>query len=275
MAQFADLDKSMQGEKIALPFVAPAFNWHRGDQSHAKDTGSGVQHFGGWVTDAPELLDSGLSSAWLGNEWCTASNGTAYEVYASRILHVALIGKRERWSPDQPGGKPRSNVHALAVAATFDAQAKTYTTWSPVVLRCKGLAGKSFNDAISDWKRKTSAFRALMDKDYPAWVFYCTLGTFGTEFKSQSVGQGNTKSFITPISLYMPEGDKFTAQWLQGRFVGDEVADHMLSLYDQAQDWLHAWNNEPDESQPAQQRPAQPAQQRPAQPPASSEEFPF
>jgi hypothetical protein len=74
----------------------------------------------------------------------------------------------------------------------------------------------------------------------PAWCFYLSLGTFGKERQVANVGKPGAQSPITPITAYIP--DKLTDELMSSLFVGNEVAEKMAQLQDQAAEWLNAWS---------------------------------
>jgi len=259
MPNYADLDNNLSGGAIQLPFAAPLMVWYRGVRQVPADVGAGVTHHGGWAVKAEEIAENAFDASHLNNEWFTPDSGKSYEVYATRALHVAPIGKRVRWEVTEYGSK-RSHVQLLAMSAVLNSEAKRFDAWHAVTLTAKGLAAKSLEDALSAWKAKSAPLRLLLEKgsaQESPWCYWITLGTFG-EAKYLPAGKGNNASYYTPVELYMPDDKQLTPEWLSRRFVGIEVADAMLEMADMAKDWMRAWDNYEAQPQPAQPMPPEP-----------------
>ncbi|MEW5721443.1 MAG: hypothetical protein AB1817_22640, partial [Chloroflexota bacterium] len=94
MENYKPLDDFMGGDAIALPFAAAYFRWQRGNPQISADLGCGASHFGGWMADAAAVIEAGIEPPeWLSLEYFTYSDGSQKEVLATRVLHVAFIGK--------------------------------------------------------------------------------------------------------------------------------------------------------------------------------------
>lgn len=267
---YEQLNNAMGGDAIALPFAAVYFRWQRGNPQISADLGCGASHFGGWMSDAAAAAESGIElPPWLSLEYFTYSDGGQKEVWATRFLHVAFIGKRSRWETDPQSGRQRSHVQYLAYTANYNHETKLFEPWQPVVLTAKGLNTKHLNNAINQWAKITANERM---NGYPAWVYWCTIGTFG-QFYKLPAGQ----SYITPPRLiYDPK--KISREYVAARYVGDELGKTMIELAEAAQDWLAAWKKESDSDADAPvpaPAPTKAAQRWLPEAPTEDDSFPF
>jgi hypothetical protein len=236
---------------IELPFPAP-YLWALNGQPSYKSQG-GALYYGGWATKA-EDVDAliGASDLPVPAEWKRATialrDGGEFEAYTTRNLIVAPIGKRESWLLDgkrsseyMEGG--RRHIQALCYLAEGigDAGNRQFQPWGPVVLTAKGYQARNLLDAFSKWERATATLRWKVAPKVPAWCFYLSLGTFGRERQALNVGKPGAQSPITPIGAYI--SDRLDESMIANLFVGQEVAEHMAELQDQAAEWLGAWQD--------------------------------
>ncbi len=251
----ATLNEGMQavGAAIELPFPAPVFYVVNGDP-RLKSAG-GAQYYGGWATDADKLIEA--SVVWTENgtvpdglertEMMSAGNKTL-DVFTARSIVVAPIDMRKSWfTQDQNGSIQRSpdyfqgarqHIQALCMLAEKHEDG-TFLAWGPCVLSAKGMQAKRLHYSFTDWSRKIASTRKKIAPDVPDFCFYLAIGTFGKERKSEMVGQQGAQSAITPIGAYLPE--TISEQLLESLFVGQDVADQMALIRNDAAEWLTAW----------------------------------
>ena len=235
-------------DAVVLPFFAPVFYWTRG-RPNIPEQQSGVQHFGGWQTDAVRLeeeLGGDIPFERLIRETIVTGDGESYDAYVCRYLIVATIGRRfrltKRTLPDgslDPQDKGRGHLQVLAYSTGFDKDNKAYIPWLPVVLSAKGMSANSLDKVLKKWQKVTAEARVQAGK-VSSDFFWNRLGTFGKEVKKETVGKKGAQNYITPIQLMLP--DKIDLDFLKKVFVGKEIAEKMGQCAEQAQEWLHAWD---------------------------------
>jgi hypothetical protein len=237
---------------VQLPFSTVLFWWKRGGDDRA----DGTQKYGGWVASYENVIENGGGEipSKLSQEQFQNYSGDLYEVYTTRNIAIAPIGKRFKWTyrslPDgskDPSDKGRGHLQVLGLSSFLNEQ-KEHVLWQPVILSAKGLSAKSLQDALADWDRKTIALRASECNGLPSNFFWVHLGTFGKEVKKLQVGRGNKSNYITPIQIFMPE---LNIDYLNKVYVGKNAAITMSVLAEQSQDWLKEWSkNSQDETTP-------------------------
>jgi hypothetical protein len=244
------LDQGMRaGEAVELPFPV-VYVWALNGQASYKSQG-GALYYGGWACKADDLQaianQQGLP---VPNEWkqvtIASRDGGEFEAYASRTIAVAPIGRRVSWLHDGKraatyieGGRRHIQVLAYMAETHSGNGTKQFVPWGPIVLTAKGYQARNLLDAFARWEKATSQLRWKLAPGIPAWCFYLTLGTFGKERQPINVGKPGAQSPITPISAYLP--DNLSEDTLASLFVGNEVAEVMANLQDQAAEWLNAW----------------------------------
>lgn len=232
------LDGSISGDAIRLPFDAPFIFWTNGNRQ-LRPAG-GVPYFGGWATSS-EDADAMLAGRELplGFQRLTLANaaGKDYDAYCSRIVYAAKIGHREQWK-ETDSGKKQSHLQVLVYLSEYDQQSKKFLPWGPAVLTGKGFSGQAIKTALSDWERKTMAGRKTHANNLSANLFYAPLGTFGQEPQFRMVGSGS-QSPITPCEAKISQ--EVTRDYLRAYYVGKAIAEEMASLKSQAESWLNAW----------------------------------
>jgi hypothetical protein len=244
------LDQGMRiGEAVELPFPV-VYVWALNGQASYKSQG-GALYFGGWACKADDLQAvSDQQGLPIPGEWklvtIASRDGGEFEAYTSRTIVVAPVGKRISWLHDGKrsanyieGGRRHLQVLAYMAEARGGNGAKELLPWGPIVLTAKGYQARNLLDAFARWDKATSQLRWRLAPGVPAWCFYLTLGTFGKERQPINVGKPGAQSPITPISAYIP--DRLNEDVLAGLFVGNEVAEVMSNLQDQATEWLNAW----------------------------------
>lgn len=226
------------GDAVKLPFSAATF-WTVNGRPELSQLG-GVSAFGGWASSQEELvghmasLGLAIPAALQLSEF-TGKDGN-YFAYHTRVLAVAPIVYRKRNASEDPA-KFRSHVQLLGYGMIHDG--KTKHDLGAVILSAKGYQASNVTKAFGEWERKSAQVRRDFASGTDAKFFFLPLGTFGDKPEFVSVGKGNAQSKITPIVPQIPE--PITAEHLQGRFVGAEVADKMAEMKEQAQPWLKDW----------------------------------
>ncbi len=250
-----EMGDPMAGEgEIKLPFPAPVF-WVLNGRAELKQLG-GARYYGGWATNAEDLDDiaaqinkpipAGLAaSEFIPRE---AKEDEAVNIYSARFVSVALISRRlssmtkdgQRFPGYHKGASP--HLQALCYLAYKDGSDKKspkIVTWSPVVLSAKGYQAGYLLDAFTKWENSTAKARREFAPGVKAHFFFATVGTFGDKPKNKIVGTGKNTSPITPLELYqLPEINEDLLKML---FVGETLANDMLTLKNEARDWLDAW----------------------------------
>jgi hypothetical protein len=250
---------------IELPFPVP-YIWIINGDPKLKELG-GPQAFGGWQVEAEKMLEAGMTyssnepPAGFIRKDVTSTDGKVTDSFLTRSVIVAPIDFRKSWFMKTPGGLVQrsadyfegSRQHAQALVYLAGKKDGVFQPWGPAVLSAKGWQVKNLLKAFESWNKATATARQKVAPGVPAWFFYLAIGTFGTEVNTVMVG-GNAKSPITPIGAYIP--DKVTEAQIESLFVGQEVANEMVLLKKDAQEWLHAWGS-PTPRGYVQQAPAQ------------------
>lgn len=224
---------------IRLPFAAPVVWWKNGDKK-MKPLG-GVEYFGGWAINAEELDSLQVASpegfaeaTWTGDE-------NDYDVFAGRFIGFAPIVKRFRWNVSDTG-KGSGHVQILGVAATWDAEAKQFLSYGPVVISGKGFTSKYIQEALKEFERVTASARKEHASNLPANFFYAPLGSFGTEPNVVMVGKGENQSPITPPTLKPVEA--YTPAVFQAFYLGADTIKMAIEWKEQAAEWVAAWKSD-------------------------------
>jgi hypothetical protein len=240
------------GQSVQLPFTAPFFYVVNGD-IRLKAMG-GVPYFGGWSVDAESCLDAAqeygqeMQPLGFSRAESVGRGNKTIEIFQSRSILVAPIGIRRSWISEDP------STGSIKRAADYFAGARQHTQllayvghkdgiikpWAPGVLTAKGWQANFLQDAIKAWKNHIEKARKAAAPNVPAWCFYLSLGTFGSEVKLKSVGKGS-QSTITPIEAYLP--DQVNAELLEKLYVGKQIYADMVALKEDAKEWLEAWGH--------------------------------
>jgi len=101
-------------------------------------------------------------------------------------------------------------------------------------LTANGYSASRVRDAFKKWQSLTAKVRAEHAPGVPANLFYYAIGTFGDKRIQEMVGK-RSQSPIVPAQVRETDWNEKS---LEAHFVGDDVAAIMLSLKDQAQEWL-------------------------------------
>lgn len=234
---------------INLPFAAP-YIWVKNGDTRMKQQG-GIHYFGGWASnqldfdavlqDTSRSLPAGFAKTELVTE-----NGDSIPVYAARNVLFAPIATRRAWVKDRvrqsdyfDGARQHVQMLVYLAEKRGEKDHTEYAPWGPAVLTAKGFQAQNLINAVGAWEKHTRNIRTEIAAGIPAYFFYLSAGTFGSEIKTKSVGGGNAKSTITPIEPYL--SDKISAELMTKLFVGDIVAALMVDLQAQANEWLTAW----------------------------------
>jgi hypothetical protein len=247
------LDLGMRaGEAVELPFPV-VYIWALNGQAGYKSQG-GALYYGGWACKAEDVqatsnqLDLAIPSDWK-LVTISSRDGGEFDAYTSRSVIVAPIGKRISWLFDGKrhieyveGGRRHLQVLAYLSESRGENGNRQFAPWGPVVLTAKGYQARNLLDAFARWDKATSQIRWKIAPGVPAWCFNLSLGTFGKERQVINVGKPGAQSPITPITAYIP--DRINEDLLSSLFVGNEIAQQMSTLQDQAGEWLKAWQEE-------------------------------
>lgn len=225
------------GDFVELPFYAP-YLWVLNGKANLKNPSDkiNVPYYGGFAVSRDDFE---LAVTEYGNPGnftfynMVNQEGKEYEVYASRAVAVAPIVIRERWVE----GRGHTQVLAFAGMRGEDGH---FAPWGPVVLTAKSYTAKFLRDSLKEWESFTAKARREYAPGYPANLFYCFVGTFGSERKQVMVGKGS-QSPITPLALYKGKEGMCTSDMLQANFVGLEVVNSMKVYKEQAKAWVEDW----------------------------------
>lgn len=247
LGQLSDAERS--GDGVKLPF--PALNaWvYNGRAANKRDaTAAPLLYFGGWATDDAELGKLILSGAVPSDleKWVafqdTGKKGNTWDGRGTRYITAAFIASRARWiSQDGKAGPHYDKAKGLT------RQHKQYLTllfinakpWGYAVLSAKGWQTSNVDDALKAWAAAIAPHRAALNATaLPLSAFALTIGTFGAEPHYKEVGQGSSKSIITPmIAGLLPDSAEKVAQ----RFIGAPYMRDNAERLARAADWLAAW----------------------------------
>ena len=243
------------GGGVELPWLCPPVWVLNGDPKlRAMATMAPALYFGGFAANFDDLQAAGedhgigFPNGFVETD-LTSRDNKPLKVLVARNVFVAPFGVRKSWvnkdriRTAQFALGSRQHIQVLAVLANKE-QGGVFTPLYPVLLSAKGWQAQHLERSFSTWASKTANMRRKLARsvnanDIPAWAFYCAIGTFGQEPKVEMVGNGNDKSPITPIGPFLPK--EITEQTLEALFVGQEVIDYMLTLKDEAKEWLSAW----------------------------------
>lgn len=244
------LDKGMRtGDSVDLSFPV-VYIWALNGQSSYKSQG-GALYYGGWAAKSEDLhAITDQQGIEVPADWkqvtISSRDGGEFEAYTARHIIVAPFGKRISWLYDGKrsadyieGGRRHLQVLAYMAEARGENGSRQFIPWGPVVLTAKGYQARNLLDGFARWEKATAQIRWKVAPGVPAWCFYMSLGTYGKERQAMNVGKPGAQSPITPITAYIH--DRFNEELMGSLFVGQEVAEHMAELQDQASDWLNAW----------------------------------
>ncbi len=251
-------DASIKTSESPLPFATPTLYVLNGQPAFQQI--GGAMFFGGWATDRQRfdrICESEKRNlpAVLKPAQIASSRGEPIDVYQSRAIVMTPAAIRSSWVSRDNNKRLRAytegtrrHVQVLSILATVGTQHEL-VIWGPVVLSAKGFQAKKLLVAFDDWSRYTANARAAYASHMPAWMFWCAIGTFGSERKQEMVGQGQQRSPITPLELHKPE---LTPEKLRSIFGGEALLNLILEVQKQSVSWLSGWDQ--DQSIPARRR---------------------
>lgn len=275
----SDFGNALQGDndRVNLPFGYIRLPWHNGNPQAEK---VGAKYFGGWfssddnpdfVTDLGNVNQETAPQGFTGPEIWVARDGKEYTAYSARRVFAAPIATRVKWMTNRETGKKSSATSVLVYLADWNIEKKVLFPYAPAVLSAKGYAGNFIVDAFKKWQADTARIRFEIAKGVPASLFYVPVGTFGKERITKMVGAGNAQSPIVPVQVGAPP-QGWDAKEVEAHFVGDTVAALMLTLREQAAEWLTDKNND-EQQQVAPDASGEQINSRLTS--ASEEDFPF
>ncbi len=232
------LKGSMQ-DGVELPFPVCYFYVRNGNKQNKKQ--DDVSYFGGWATDfekANAILDT-VPDALEAKEFIN-QEGESYLNYTIRSLLVAPIAKRKRWDNE----KRKSHMQVLCLVGMVEGG--KFISLGAHVITAKGMQTKELETAFRDWETVSAQARKEYADNADAKFFYTGIGTYGKDPYFKEVGSVS-KNFITPV--VMADAGKLTAEKLEKRYVGDEIAIEMGEYYKQAQEWLADWQKKKEEKE--------------------------
>ena len=230
-----------------LPFPAPAF-WVLNGKAQYKPLAATTPalYFGGFATGADELESAGtIPSSLVKHEYTPKDAQESVQVYSARNLVIAPFGRRlssldketgNRYPGYHKGASP--HLQMLCYLGQRDAN-KILSPICPIVITAKGFQVGKIIDAVRQWDSKTAKARKEFGAGLKSNAFYMALGTFGDKFISETVGQGNRQSAITPIGVYLPAD--INEKIIDDLFVGEGLVAEMAGLREQATEWRDAW----------------------------------
>jgi len=242
------------GGGVELPFLAPVM-WVINGDAKLKAIG-GAQYYGGWACKAEDLDDA--VQHWAVNippnfalAEITTSDNTTFNAYTARSVIVAPIAVRQFWIDADgrrsagyvDGGRHAVQAICMMAARLGHKDVVALEPCGPVMLSAKGYQARNLLGAFSAWNKHTAGLRRKVAPGVPAWCFYLSIGTFSKDRAQIMVGK-TSQSPITPVTAYLP--DDLSEEKLTRLFAGNEVANQMADLLDQAQDWLAAGKQESD-----------------------------
>lgn len=250
-AQGAFKDNMEAGNKIELPFPAPPFYVLNGD-ANFEELG-GVLFYGGF--GASEKNVKAAAEQWENcpypiprfQEKELKQDGQKVRSLISRSLIVAPIGMRlfstikgedgkiRRLAPFTKKARPAIQVLVYLAYMTED---NKIMPWAPAMLTAKGFQVNHIQNAFTNWKKAISPFMEEIAPGMPSSItnlFWMNLGTFG----QKAVFEPHGESIITPVSAFIPED--LDAKKVEGRYVGEPVAEFMADMAAKSEEWLNAY----------------------------------
>jgi hypothetical protein len=251
------------GSKIELPFPAPAFYILNGDAN--LEELRNVQYYGGWAAALENVRAA--AEKWencpfpipgFQQKDLRPKRGAAVPSLVARSLIVAPIGMREfstikvgdqskRIAPFTKGARPA--IQVIVMLAHLGEDKKSIHSWAPAMLTANGYQVNHVKRAFGDWKKAIKPFMGQIAPGMPEDVtnlFWMNIGTFGEIRKDEPHGE----SSITPVSAFIPED--ITAEQVERRYVGAEIAEFMAGLAVQSAEWLKAYQKLDAQSAPVE-----------------------
>jgi len=258
-AKTAFEDNMQTSGAVELPFLAPPFYIVNGN-ARLEQVG-GIHFYGGWACNVDKLQTA--AESWndrlfpipgLTATETILDSGQKLQVHASRNIFVAPIGirqfstitapdgRKQRVAPFTKGARP--GIQVLCVLGYRDPN-KAIQPWAPIMLTASGYQVNHVGDAFANWNK---AIKPLVRKLVPGVepssilnLFWMSIGTFGKDRKTRTVGGGQQQQIITPVTSYIP--DTLDEESLSSLYVGEEIAEWMVELSNLSKDWLQVFKN--------------------------------
>lgn len=227
------------GNYVTLPFPFLRLSWVNGYAGRDPKTVEGMGGFQAGVaefeSDVAALGDYAPSYFKGPSTWQDAKGQKTYDVYHSRAIYAAPIGSRVRWSKFEKNGKMvnASKTEILVYLADIDAE-KHLVPYGPAVISAKSYEGNFLLDAFKAWVADSAEIRKTEAPGVPSAFFYVPIGTFGDKRLTKLVGKVE-KSPVVPAQVGKIA---WTPENLGAYHVGAEVEALMVSLHEQAGEWL-------------------------------------
>lgn len=256
----------ISNNEASLPFAAPLLYVVNGNGRTDLLQSGGLtpaQAYGGWAIDAAEAQSVVTRTnkplpAYFQKGTASTKRSGLVEVWTARAVPVALVYARQSWLSTQPALRrsvkyfegARRHVHALVILGERpNPKEAKISIWGPALLSAKGYQAKRLVDAFDEWSSATAAFRREVRPtgELPASLFWAVIGTFGPEFKQETVGKGANTSPITPIGCHMlPDVNQASMGALFG---GEELAKALVDHGRDAKQWKENWAEfDPDDA---------------------------
>lgn len=237
-------DPTSTSDAVRLPFPHLTLTWHNGNPAAP----GGAYKFGGWYAENIHFerdmnsiglatFDPTITKMFGKPQSWTNSKGGEYGTYSTRIVMAAPIASRQTWY------KGRSIFSVLAMLAYTD-EDKSLKSLFPAVLNAGGKGNsEDIRSAMKEWQSETAVWRNQFAAGVPLNEFYIPLGTYGDKRVARDVtGKGGKSSKVAVIRTFVPslDDDAQIEAYLEQQHVGEEVADVMVGMLADAQEWL-AW----------------------------------
>lgn len=226
----------------------PPIQWVNGKPSNKK--AGDISYTGGWFIaseNAPGAMPDGWEPCELVHDM-----GDTTEGFAIRDITVALVRTRARWfytgsdgsrayvpwDQFERGMGMRGHRQVLVCVKGLED--------TPMMLTMKGMASATFDEAVRLFVRNViSPANALVrPKRWPHRAFWITLGP---QRDGQGnpvftvVGRGEQTQKITLMTSDAPP-KPLDKQGLQQRFVGRDLLARLQEWWEEADEWVHAWD---------------------------------
>jgi hypothetical protein len=255
--------KSVDGTaKAELGMQYPLLQWVNG--SPQGEQVGGVSYTGGWFAQS-EPLDLNSVEGWT-QYTMTHRDGSSTDGFASVVLPMAVIRRRQRWEAytesgprkvwpwdryeqaREEGFRPRARTHLFCMVRGVD---------EPVVVTLPGTIGRyvteqenTFRRAVLGAANQASADAGVEGRWNP-WHFWMPLGApmFGEKGNRKprftTVGSGNqTSQITTPLLWGVPsKATDVTKEALDKLYVGSDNITAFDNLWHESKDWQEMWGS--------------------------------
>lgn len=240
------------GDQVALPFFAPFVSWDNGNSAY-KNSSAIAAYTGGWsmFKDAAMQLQQEQDHMHSAFDFIDNLNKgeSDVEAYMAQWMLIAVIGQRMRWLVDEQSGKKRSHLQVLVYTAETDEKGVVYP-YAPMVLTVKGKSATvGLQASLGEWRTKSAKLRKDLSRDKKNPIsesaFWLAVGTFGKKREAIKSGDQPDAKMVVPIKSHIPE---MTPENLKGLYVGKEMAELLLAMRQDSQDWLGEWKRQEAEA---------------------------